>query len=352
MTIDEQKLQQFVGKVFGDFSAAYSSATILIGDLLGYYKALKEGGPQTSAELAQRTGTSERYAREWLAAQAAAEYMQYDAATKKFSLSPEAAMVFTDEDSPAYLMGGFYGASAAFAAVPKLTEAFRTGKGIAWGDHHEHIFCGTAKFFRPLYRSTLIDNWIPALQGNTQEKLKRGAKVADVGCGWGASTVFMAKAFPNSSFHGFDSHAASIEKARAMARDMGVSNATFEVATAKNYQGKDYDLVAFFDCLHDMGDPVGAAAHAHETLHSDGTVIIVEPFAHDHLEQNLNPIGRVFYAASTMFCTPASLSQEGALGLGAQAGEARMREVITKAGFKHFRRATETPFNIVYEARR
>lgn len=351
MTIDEQKLQQFVGKIFSDISAGYTGALVLIGDELGYFKALKEG-PLTSAELAERTGTSERYAREWLSAQAAAENLQYDPVQKKFSISAEAAMVFTDEDSPAYLTGGFFGMSAAFAAVPKLIEAFRTGKGVPWGDHHEHLFCGTAKFFRPTYRAALMQAWIPALQGNIEDKLKRGGKVADVGCGHGTSTVFMAQAFPNSHFYGFDNHAPSIEKARALAREAGVDNVTFEVATAKDYPGQGYDMVAFFDCLHDMGDPVGAAAHAHKTLDSDGTVIIVEPFAHDQLEQNLNPVGRVFYAASTLFCTPGSLSQEGALGLGAQAGQTRIGEVITKAGFTHFRRATETPFNIVYEARR
>lgn len=351
MTIDEQKLQAFVGKIFGDISAGYTAALTLLGDQLGYFKALKDG-PLTSAELAQRTGTSERYAREWLSAQAAAENLQYDSAQQKFSLTPEAAMVFTEEDSPAYLTGGFYGMSAAFAAVPKLLEAFRSGKGVPWGEHHEHIFIGTAKFFRPTYRAALMQAWIPSLQGNIEDKLKRGGKVADVGCGFGTSTVFMAQAFPQSHFYGYDNHAPSIEKARELAREAGVNNVTFEVTTAKNYPAQGYDMVAFFDCLHDMGDPVGAAAHAREALDKDGTVIIVEPYAHDHLEQNLNPVGRVFYAASTLFCTPGSLSQEVGLGLGAQAGEARMREVLTKAGFSHFRRTTETPFNIVYEARR
>jgi SAM-dependent methyltransferase len=349
MTIDEAKLQQFVGKIFTEISTNYTGATVIIGDKLGYYKALKEG-PLTSAELAQRTGTNERYAREWLAAQAAAEYLQYDPAQKKFTLTPEAAVVFTDEDSPAYLVGGFYGTSATYAAVPKLIEAFRTGKGVAWGEQHEHLFCGTAKFFRPSYRSALIQAWIPALQG-VEDKLKRGAKVADVGCGYGLSTVFMAQAFPRSHFYGFDSHAPSLEKARALAREVGVDNVTFEEATAKAYPGQGYDLVGF-DCLHDMGDPVGAAAHALETLASDGTVVIVEPFAHDQLEQNLNPVGRIYYGASVAFCTPGSLSQEVGLGLGAQAGEARLREVVTKAGFTHFRRAAETPFNFVLEARR
>jgi SAM-dependent methyltransferase len=351
MTIDEQKLQQFVGKMFTEISAGYSGPLALIGDKLGYYAALKEG-PLTSAELAQRTGTNERYAREWLAAAAAAEWLQYDPAQKKFSISPEAAVVFTDENSPAYLVGGFYGTSAMYAAVDKLVDAFRTGKGVGWGEHHEHLFCGTAKLFRPSYRSALIQAWIPALQGNTEDKLKRGAKVADVGCGYGLSTVFMAQAFPRSHFYGFDTHAPSLEKARALAREEGVNNVTFEEATAKNYPGQGYDLVGFFDCLHDMGDPVGAAAHALTTLDSDGTVLIVEPFAQDQLEQNMTPVGRIYYAASTAFCTPGSLSQEVGLALGAQAGESRLREVITKAGFKHFRRASETAFNLVFEARR
>lgn len=350
MTINEEKLQQFVNKMFSEISAGYSGALVIIGDELGYYKVLKEG-PVTSVELAERTGTNERYAREWLAAQAAAEYLQYDPATKKFSMSPEAAVVFTDEDSPSYLAGGFYGTSAMYAAIPKLVDAFRTGKGVGWGEHHEHLFCGTAKLFRPSYRSALIQSWIPALDGNVEDKLKRGAKVADVGCGYGLSTVFMAKAFPNSRFYGFDVHEASIEKARELARQEGVDNATFEVATAKTYPAQGYDLVAFFDCLHDMGDPVGAAAHAREALNSDGSVLIVEPFAQDQLEQNINPVGRIFYAASVAFCTPGSLSQEVGLALGAQAGEARLRDVITKAGFTQFRRATETPFNLVLQAR-
>ncbi|PJZ68648.1 SAM-dependent methyltransferase [Leptospira perolatii] len=350
MKIDEKKLEQFVGRIFGEISAAYTGALVLIGDELGYYTALKEG-PLTSEELAKKTGTTERYAREWLSAQAAAELLEYDPAKKKFSISPEVAEVLLNEDSPAYLMGGFYGVSAMYAGVPKLIQAFRNGKGVPWGEQHEHVFCATAKFFRPTYQSQLIQTWIPSLQGNVESKLKKGAKVADVGCGFGTSTIILAQAFPNSHFYGFDAHTPSIEKAREKAKEAGLKNVTFEVAKAKEFPGKGYDLVAMFDCLHDMGDPVGAAAHAKETLDSDGTMIIVEPFAHDHLEQNLNPVGRIYYAASTMFCTPSSLSQEVGLGLGAQAGEARMRDVVTKSGFKNFRRATETPFNIVYEAR-
>ncbi|XDD49659.1 class I SAM-dependent methyltransferase [Leptospira sp. WS92.C1] len=350
MTIDQQKLEQLVGKLFGEISAGYSGALVLLGETLGYYKALANG-PLTSSELAQATNTNERYAREWLSAQAAGEYLQYDPKEKKFSLSPEQAMIFNNEDSPAYLMGGFYGISAMFAAVPKLADAFRTGEGVPWGEQHEHIFCATAKFFRPTYLSQLTQVWIPSLENGMVDKLKKGAKAADVGCGFGTSTIILAQAFPNSHFYGFDAHAPSIEKARDAARKAGVENITFEVATAKDYPAGGYDLVAMFDSLHDMGDPVGAVTHARKSLNKDGAVIIVEPFAHDHLEQNLNPVGRVYYAASTMFCTPSSLSQEVALGLGAQAGEARMREVVTKGGFTRFRRAAESPFNIVYEAR-
>ncbi|MCG6192401.1 class I SAM-dependent methyltransferase [Leptospira sp. FAT2] len=350
MAIDSQKVEQLVGKLFGEISAGYSGALVLIGDALGYYKELAKG-PLTSSKLAEKTKTTERYAREWLSAQAAADYLQYDPAQKKFFLSPEQDMIFNNEDSPAYLMGGFYAVSAAYSAVPKLIDAFKTGKGVPWGEQHEHIFCATAKFFRPTYLSQLLQSWIPALEGGIEEKLRKGAKVADVGCGFGTSTVILAKEFPNSHFYGFDAHSPSIEKARDAALQAGLKNVTFEVATAKNYPANDYDLVAMFDCLHDMGDPVGAAAHARKALNKDGSVIIVEPFAHDHLEQNLNPIGRIYYSASTMFCTPSSLSQEVALGLGAQAGEARMRDVVTKGGFTRFRRAAESPFNIVYEAR-
>ncbi|TGK29419.1 class I SAM-dependent methyltransferase [Leptospira gomenensis] len=350
MTIDSQKMEQLVGRLFGEISAGYSGALVLIGDMLGYYKELAKG-PLTSSELAEKTNTSERYAREWLSAQAAADYLQYDPAGKKFSLSPEQDMIFNNEDSPAYLMGGFYAVSAAFSAVPKLIDAFKSGKGVPWGEQHEHIFCATAKFFRPTYLSQLIQSWIPALEGGMVDKLKKGGKVADVGCGFGTSTIILAKEFPNSHFYGYDAHPPSIEKARYAAQQAGLKNVTFEVASAKDYSEKNFDLVAMFDCLHDMGDPVGATAHARESLKGDGSVIIVEPFAHDHLEENLNPIGRIYYSASTMFCTPSSLSQEVGLGLGAQAGEARMRDVVTQGGFTRFRRAAESPFNIVYEAR-
>jgi SAM-dependent methyltransferase len=348
--INETKLNTLLGQLVGDLGASVNSALVIIGDKLGLYKALAEGGPANAQQLAERTGTAERYVREWLAAQAASGYINYDAAGQQFSLSPEQRAVFADEDSPVIMTGGFYSLESVFAKEPQLTEAFRTGKGLAWGDHCNCLFCGTEKFFRPGYKANLVAHWLPALDGVTQ-KLEQGARVADVGCGHGVSTVIMAQAYPHSHFYGFDYHAPSIERARQLAHEAGVTNTTFEVASAKAYPGAGYDLVAFFDCLHDMGDPVGAAAHVRETLAPDGAWLIVEPFAHDTLEQNLNPVGRVYYGFSTTVCVPSSLSQEVGLGLGAQAGEARLREVVTAGGFTRFRRATETPFNLILEAR-
>lgn len=347
--INETKLNALLGLMVSDLGAAVNGALVIIGDKLGLYKGLATA-PATSQQLAERTGTAERYIREWLAAQAASGYVTYDTTTQQFHLSPEQAAVFADEESPVLMTGGFYSVEAVFASEPQLSDAFRTGKGLAWGEHCNCLFCGTEKFFRPGYKANLVTHWLSALDGVTP-KLERGAKVADVGCGHGASTIVMAKAHPNSQFFGFDYHAPSIERAKALAQDAGVANVTFAVATAKSYPGADYDLVAFFDCLHDMGDPLGAAAHVRETLTIDGTWLIVEPFAHDTLEQNLNPVGRVFYSFSTAICVPSSLSQENGVGLGAQAGEARLREVVTAGGFTHFRRATETPFNLILEAR-
>jgi SAM-dependent methyltransferase len=350
MQIDEAKLNVFMGKVVGDMGAAMSAVLVVVGDKLGLYRALAEG-PATSAEIAGRAGTAERYTREWLAAQAAAGYVDYDAASGRYSMSPEQALAFAEEGSPAFVPGAFQIISSMFRDEPKITDAFRTGRGIGWHEHDAALFHGTERFFRPGYVANLVDNWIPALPG-VKEKLERGAKVADIGCGHGASTVIMGKTFPKSTFIGFDYHAPSIARANEAARAAGIADRVrFEVAPAKSFPGKDYDLVAFFDCLHDMGDPVGAARHVRETLRPDGTWMIVEPFAHDRLEDNLNPVGRIFYAASTMICTPASLSQEVGLALGAQAGESRLREVVTTAGFTRFRRATETPFNLVLEAR-
>ncbi|MGH7864867.1 MAG: class I SAM-dependent methyltransferase, partial [Candidatus Binataceae bacterium] len=349
MPIDEAKLNQLVQRVFGDLGAIFSGAMVVIGDHLGLYKALAENGPLTAAELAQRTTCAERYVRECLAAQAAAGYVNYDSQSARFSMTAEQAMVFADDGSPAFMPGGFEVATAMYRGEPKIADAFRTGRGVGWHEQDAVLFRGTERFFRPGYNANLVSNWIPALDG-VVEKLTRGAMVADVGCGHGASTIVMAKAFAKSKFYGFDYHDKSIERARESARQQGVADrVTFEKSSAKDYPARGYDLVAFFDCLHDMGDPVGAAAHVREALAPDGTWLLVEPFANDKLQDNLNPIGRVYYAASTMLCVPGSLDQEVGLGLGAQAGEARLRDVVTKAGFKRFRRATQTPFNLIFE---
>jgi 2-polyprenyl-3-methyl-5-hydroxy-6-metoxy-1,4-benzoquinol methylase len=351
MALDETKLHEFVGKMVGDMGGAMTAALMLIGDKLGLYKELA-ASKLTSAELAKKTGTTERYVREWLAAQAAAGYVTYDPKDGgRYSLSPEQAMVFANESSPVFMPGFAEVLQSMWRDEPKITEAFKSGKGVGWHEHDKCLFRGTERFFRPGYAAHLVEAWLPAL-GGVVDKLKRGARVADVGCGHGSSTIIMAKAFPKSEFVGYDYHGPSIEKASQSAKDAGVSgNIRFEVASAKDFAGKDFDLVTFFDCLHDMGDPVGAARHVRKSLKSDGTWMIVEPFAHDEMKDNLNPIGRIFYAASTMICTPASLSQEVGLGLGAQAGEARLRQVVTEGGFGQFRRATETPFNLVLEAR-
>lgn len=352
MALNEEKLNQLLGKGITDFGAAFHAGLVVIGESLGLYKALAQAEePLAPAELAERTETNERYVREWLCAQAAGGYVDYDPATARYSLSEEQAFALADETSPAYLPGAFLIAVSALRAVPSMVERFRSGEGLGWHEHDHGLFRGTEMFFRPGYAANLTASWIPALQG-VEEKLKTGARVADVGCGLGASTILMAQAYPNSTFVGFDYHDRSIEMARQRAAESGVGERVhFEVARAKEYPGDGYDLVTFFDCLHDMGDPIGAAAHVKESLTADGTWMIVEPFANDDVKDNLNPIGRAFYSASTLICTPASLSQEVGLALGAQAGEARMREVATKGGFSHFRRATETPFNLVYEAK-
>lgn len=351
MAINEERLNELLGRFLNDFGGTFHSAMAVIGDKLGLYKAMAEAGPITSEELATRTGTTERYVREWLASQAAGGYASYDAATGRFFLTEEQAFALTDENGPVFLPGAFQLALAAVKAEPRITDAFRTGDGVGWHEHDPGLFRGTERFFRPGYAANLISSWIPALEG-LEEKLKAGARVADVGCGHGASTILMSQAYPKSTFIGFDYHQGSIEYARKKAAEAGVSGrVSFEMAKAKDYPGRDYDFVAFFDCLHDMGDPVGAAAHVLSTMKPDGSWMIVEPFANDKVEDNLNPIGRIFYAASTMICTPASRSQEVGLGLGAQAGEARIRDVVTSGGFKRFRRASQTPFNLVFEAR-
>lgn len=350
LNVDMDKLNAFMGQFVSDLGAAVHAGMVVIGERLGLYKALVEG-PATSAELAARTRTDERYLREWLASQAAGGYVTYDANTREFSLSPEQAFTLAEEDSPAYLPGAFEIALGSLAAVPRVAESFRTGAGIGWHEHDDSVFHGCEKFFRPGYAAHLISSWIPSLKG-VQAKLAAGASVADVGCGKGASTLLMARAFPKSRFFGFDYHDRSIEAARKSARRTGLGNrVSFEVAPAKDFAGRDYDLVAMFDCLHDMGDPVGAASRVRRALAKDGTWMIVEPFAHDELQDNLTPVGRVFYSFSTLLCTPCSRSQEVGLCLGAQAGESRIRDVVGRAGFTRFRRAAETPFNIVYEAR-
>ena len=350
MAIDEAKLNAFMGRFVGDLGAVMHAATIVVGDQLGLYKRLADG-PADAETLARLTETDPRYLREWLSAQAASGYVEYDPATQRFSLSEEQAMALAQEGSPAFIPGAFQVAIAQFKAIPKMMQAMRTGLGLGWHEHDASLFHGTERFFRPGYAANLVSQWIPTLEG-VDARLKAGATVADVGCGHGASTIIMAQAYPASTFFGFDYHAPSIEHARAAAKNAGVQDrVTFEVAKAKDYPGKAYDLVAVFDCLHDMGDPVGAAAHVRASLKPDGTWLIVEPFANDRLEDNLNPVGRVYYSASTFICTPASRSQEVGACLGAQAGEARLRDVVTKGGFSRFRRATQTPFNLVLEAR-
>jgi SAM-dependent methyltransferase len=350
MTVDEAKLNDFMGRFVHDFGAAMHAATIVVGDQLGLYKALAER-PATAEELARRTQTDARYLREWLAAQAASGYVQYEPEGERFSLSAEQAFALADESSPAFIPGAFEVAVAQFKAIPKMVQAMRTGLGVGWHEHDPALFHGTERFFRPGYAAHLLSEWLPAIDG-VAERLQQGARVADVGCGHGASTILMAQAYPASSFVGFDYHAPSIARAREAAIKAGLGEqARFEVATAKNFPGKDYDLVAVFDSLHDMGDPVGASAHVKRSLKPDGAWMIVEPFANDRLEDNLNPVGRAFFSASTFICTPASRAQEVGLCLGAQAGESRIRDVVTQGGFTHFRRAAQTPFNLVYEAR-
>ncbi|WP_029355456.1 methyltransferase domain-containing protein [Bosea sp. 117] len=349
--VNQERLDRFLGAMVADMGAAMSAALVVVGDRLGLYKALAKG-PATSAELAERTGTAERYIREWLSAQAAAGYVAYRPEDKRFALEPEQALVFADEDSPAFLAGFGDIVEAVFHDEPKVTAAFKSGHGVGWHERDRCLFCGTERFFRTSYKHHLVQEWLPALDG-VVEKLERGAKVADVGCGHGISTLLMAQAFPASTFHGFDYHEGSILEARKRAEAAGVAgNTRFETASAKAFPGEGYDLICCFDCLHDMGDPAGAARHIYEALAPDGTWMIVEPFAGDRLEDNLNPIGRVYYGASTMICTPASLSQEVGLALGAQAGPARLSETIKAGGFTRVRIAAETPFNLILEARR
>jgi 2-polyprenyl-3-methyl-5-hydroxy-6-metoxy-1,4-benzoquinol methylase len=349
--LDEHKLEELLGRTIVDFGATSTASLVVIGDRLGLYRALASDGPFTSTELANRTETAERYVREWLNANAASGYVSYDPETGRYSMTPEQALVFAEEDGPAFIVGGFQTALAAGRIIDKLTDAFRTGAGVAYHEHDHAVFHGIERFFRSSYIGSLVQTWIPTLTG-VDAKLEAGARVADIGCGHGASTILMAQAFPESEFVGFDYHAESIAEANARARAAGVADrCRFEVASAKDFPGQNYDFVAVFDALHDMGDPAGASRHVLSTLAPDGSWMIVEPFAGDRIEENLNPVGRAYYAASTLICTPCSLAQEVGLALGAQAGEARMRAVVTGAGFTRFRRAMQTPFNLIYEAR-
>ena len=349
--INEAKLEAFMGQAVTDMGAIISAPLFVIGEKLGLYKAMANAGPLTSEEVAERSGAAERYVREWLRNQAAGGYITYDAEEDRYTLPDEHALALADEDSPFYILGVYDSIASLYADEDQILEAFRSGRGMGWHEHDHRLFRGTERFFRPGYRGNLVSEWIPALDG-VEAKLERGAKVADVGCGHGASTIIMAEAFPNSQFVGFDYHEASIERAEEAAAEAGVGDRiSFEVAAAKDYPGSGYDLVCVFDCLHDMGDPVGAAAHVRQTLDGDGTWMIVEPFANDRVEENLNPVGRIFYGASTVICTPASLAQEVGLALGAQAGQARLTEVLSEGGFTRVRRATETPFNLILEAR-
>jgi ubiquinone/menaquinone biosynthesis C-methylase UbiE len=352
MVVDEVKLNELLGKAVNEWGAAEGALLTFAGDKLGLFKAMAGAGSLTPEELAKKTHTHPRIIKEWLAAQAAGGFVTYNPAAGTYLLPEEQAFALTDENSPAYIAGFYQTLVSLFKDQEKIIEVFRTGKGLGWGDHHHYLFEGTERFFKPNYVANLITNWIPALEG-VEDKLRRGGgiKVADVGCGHGVSTVLMAKAYPNSKIIGFDYHRPSIDWARKQAEKGGLKNLTFEVAESTDYPGDDYDLVTFFDCFHDMGNPSAAARHVLQTLKKKGgTWMLVEPFANDKVEDNLNPVGRVFYAASTMICVPASLNENGP-ALGAQAGEERIREVVTSAGFSKFRRATQTPFNLVFEAR-
>jgi SAM-dependent methyltransferase len=351
MSIDEAQLEQVLVQAVTDMGAAMNGVLVMLGGELGLWQALHGAGPLSTAEMAERSGVRQRYVREWASAQAASGNLAYEPEADTFELPPEQALVFADPDSPFYILGGYSVISSTYKDRERIAERFRSGDGFGWHEHDPELFLGTEQFFRPGYRAHLISEWIPALDG-IDDKLRRGGKAADVGCGHGISTVLIAKAFPNSAVHGFDYHEASIGRARRIAEAEGVAgNAEFAVASAKDFPGSGYDLVCFFDSLHDLGDPVGALRHTRDALAEDGTVMLVEPFASDMLAENLNPVGRVYYAASTLICTPSSLAQEVGLGLGAQAGERRLREVAEEAGFTRFRRPTETPFNLVLEAR-
>jgi 2-polyprenyl-3-methyl-5-hydroxy-6-metoxy-1,4-benzoquinol methylase len=347
--MNEERLMALLGTVLGDLGGAYSVPLVRMGESLGIYKALHAGGPQHAHDLAARIGVDPRYLREWLSNQAGCGYIEYDPDLDTFSMTEEQALAFADPESPVYIIGAFDNAVSGVVNQPLVEAAFKSGDGVAWGDQASCMFCAVAKFFRPGYRANLVENWLPALDG-VVEVLNAGGRVADVGCGHGHSTMIMAEAYPNSEFVGYDFHAPSIEQARDHAATHGLNNVRFEVATAKDYPDTDFDLVTCFDCLHDLGDPVGAAAHIRSTLKQGGKWMVVEPIAGDSLSDNLNPVGRLYYAASTMICVPTSKAQEVGLALGAQAGEAKLVEVMKSGGFAKVRRAAETPFNMVLEA--
>jgi 2-polyprenyl-3-methyl-5-hydroxy-6-metoxy-1,4-benzoquinol methylase len=351
LEINEEKLNELLGCMLTEMGAAAMGPLVVLGDRLGFYKTLANQNAMTSETLAEKTNTNERYVREWLSAQAASGYVEYDKQTDKFYMSPEQIAVFADDDNPASMTGAYYSITSMYHDEPKIREVFQSGNGINWSNFNNCLFCGVEKFYGPTYKNSLINEWIPAIEG-LQDKLTTGIKVADIGCGHGISTMVMAEMFPNSEFIGFDYHSTSIKHARKHAKTRKLNNANFETATAKNFKGRDFGLISFFDCLHDMGDPVGAVRHAKDSLKDEGICMVVEPFAHDQLHENFNPIGRAFYAFSTMICTPTSLSQEVALGLGAQAGFKKLKAVLNTGGFKHVKKVIETPFNLIIEARK
>ena len=349
--IDEAKLEEFVGQAVGDMAAAISGLLLHVGDRLGLYRAMAGAGPVTPEVLAERTGTTPRYVREWLSNQAAGGYVSYRPADGTFELPDEHAAVLADEESPVFLGGAFEAIASCYSDHDRFADAFRTGAGVGWEQHDERLFSGVRRLFRPAYAAHLTTTWIPALDG-VEARLRAGASVADVGCGLGASTIIMAEAYPHSTFAGYDYHAPSVEVARKSAAEAGVDRRVrFETASAAGFPGTGFDLICLFDCLHDMGDPAGAARHIRRALADDGTLMLVEPYANDALEDNLTPVGRAFYGFSTVICTPTSLAQPVGLGLGAQAGQARLTEVLTEAGFSQVRRAAQTPFHLVLEAR-
>ncbi len=350
MDINQEKLNEFLDKTVGDLAAGYGGVMVSIGDKLGLYKAMAGAGPLTSDEVSKKTGCTERYVREWLNSQAAAGYIDYHPASETFELSQEHALVLADSDSPTHMTPAWNVVASLWADEERTLKIFRNGEGFPWGEHDDRLFCGSAAFYRNAYKGQLLPEWLPALDG-VIEKLKNGARVADIGCGHGHSTVLMAQAFPNSRFFGFDTHQESVNAAREIAAEEGVAERVdFSVEKADDYEDEKYDLICFFDCLHDMGDPIGVVDHARRSLAEDGSIMLVEPFASDQLEENINPVGRLYYSASTTLCCAHAMSEDGGYALGAQAGEARLANVFEKAGFGSFRNVLKTPFNMIFQA--